>query len=62
MPMKAREAIRRLRKEGWVEVNQEGSHKQFKHPTIQGKLTVPDGPGDLKPKVEHCIRKMAGWK
>ena len=61
MPMKAREAIRRLKKEGWIEINQVGSHKQFKHPTKEGKITVPDHPGDLKPKVEHNIKKMAGW-
>ncbi len=29
MPMKAREAIRRLKREGWTEVTQTGSHKQF---------------------------------
>ncbi|MBQ8086860.1 MAG: type II toxin-antitoxin system HicA family toxin [Clostridia bacterium] len=44
MPMKAREAIRRLKKEGWVEVRQTGSHKQF---VKDGKrLTVPDHAGD----------------
>ena len=40
MPMTAQEAIRRLKREGWTEVRQTGSHKQFKK---DGKrLTVPD--------------------
>jgi len=52
----------RLKKEGWIEVNQEGSHKQFKYPTRIGKITVPDGSNDLKSGTEHNIRKMAGWK
>ncbi|MCL2811430.1 MAG: type II toxin-antitoxin system HicA family toxin [Clostridia bacterium] len=62
MPMKAREAIRRLKRDGWYVVNQEGSHMQFKHLDRVGKITVPDSPGDLKPKIEHNIKKMAGWK
>lgn len=59
MPLTAREAIRRLKKDGWVEVRQTGSHKQF----VKGnqRITVPDHPGDLKPGVEKDIRKKAGW-
>lgn len=59
MPMKAQEAIRRLKREGWVEVRQTGSHKQFKK---DGKrITVPAHNGDLTPGVEHDIRTKAGW-
>lgn len=59
MPMKAQEAIRRLKREGWTEVRQSGSHKQF----VRGsaRITVPDHRGDLKPQVERNIKKMAGW-
>lgn len=59
MPMKAREAIRRLKREGWKEVRQAGSHKQFIKNGV--RLTVPDHPGDLKPGVEKDIRQKAGW-
>ena len=38
--MKAKEIIRMLRKDGWQEVRQVGSHKQFKHPTKKGTVTV----------------------
>ena len=59
MPMKAQEAIRQLKREGWTEVRQSGSHKQF----VKGdaRITVPDHRGDLKPGVERAIKKMAGW-
>ena len=60
MPMKAREAIRRLKREGWIEKRQTGSHKQFVKDGV--RITVPDHPGDLKPKMEEDIRKKAGWK
>ena len=59
MPMKAQEAIRRLKREGWIEVRQTGSHKQF---VKNGKrMTVPDHRGDLSPGVEKNIKQMAGW-
>ena len=29
-----------LKKDGWVKVHQVGSHRQFKHPTKKGKVTV----------------------
>lgn len=58
--MTAQEAIRRLKRDGWQEVRQTGSHKQL---IKDGKrITVPDHRGDLKPGVEADIRKKAGWK
>ncbi len=59
MPMTAREAIRRLLREGWVEVRQTGSHKQLMKDGQ--RITVPDHRGDLKPAVERDIRRKAGW-
>lgn len=59
MPMKAKEAIKRLKREGWVEVGQTGSHKQF---VRNGqRITIPDHPGDLKPGVERDVKAKAGW-
>ncbi len=59
MPMTAQEAIRRLKREGWQEVRQSGSHKQF---VKDGKrITVPDHRGDLRPGVERDIKTKAGW-
>jgi len=39
--MKVREMIRLLIEDGWVHVAQTGSHRQFRHPTKPGKVTVP---------------------
>lgn len=48
--MIAREILKILYKDGWYEVNQEGSHLQLKHPTKPGKVTVPMHSGkDIAP-------------
>lgn len=44
--MKVREVIRLLEEAGWTLVSQKGSHRQFKHPTKPGKVTVPGKPSD----------------
>lgn len=36
-----------LYKDGWVLVAQRGSHRQFKHPTKTGKVTVNGKPSDV---------------
>ena len=43
----------------WYELNQVGSHTQFKHPTKKGRVTVPNPNrvGTLK-----SIEKQAGLK
>ena len=38
--MKVRDVIRLLTDDGWVQVAQRGSHRQFRHPTKPGKVTV----------------------
>jgi predicted RNA binding protein YcfA (HicA-like mRNA interferase family) len=47
--MKVREVIRILEKDGWVQVSQKGSHRQFKHSTKDGKVTVPGKMSDDLP-------------
>lgn len=32
--------IKMLKDDGWIIVHQKGSHRQFKHPTKKGKVTV----------------------
>ncbi len=41
MPMRVRDALRHLAEDGWVLVVTRGSHRQFKHPTKAGRVTVP---------------------
>jgi predicted RNA binding protein YcfA (HicA-like mRNA interferase family) len=45
--MNSREVIRILVAGGWFEVAHEGSHKQFKHATKAGRVTVPHPKRDI---------------
>jgi hypothetical protein len=38
--VKVLEVIRELEREGWRQVRQKGSHRQFHHPTKTGTVTV----------------------
>ncbi len=38
--MKISEIIKTLVKDGWYQARQKGSHKQFKHPTKKGLVTI----------------------
>ena len=60
--MNSREVIKELRKDGWYEVNQVGSHKQFKHPTKKGRVTVPHPKRDIPMGTLKSIEKQAGIK
>jgi len=44
--MKVRDIIEILEQDGWFKVNQEGSHRQYKHPVKRGRVTVNGTPGD----------------
>ena len=55
--------IRRLQGEGWVLVSTEGSHRQFKHPSKPGRVTVSGSLGDDMPKgTLASVRRQAGLK
>jgi predicted RNA binding protein YcfA (HicA-like mRNA interferase family) len=47
---------------GWYEVNQVGSHKQFKHPTKKDRVTVPHPKRDIPTGTLKSIEKQAGVK
>jgi predicted RNA binding protein YcfA (HicA-like mRNA interferase family) len=54
--------IRLLVQDGWVLVTK-GSHRQFKHPTKPGRVTVSGHPGDDMPKGTFgSVRRQAGLK
>lgn len=60
---KVKEVIKMLEKDGWYIVEQEGSHRQFKHQTKKGRVTVNGKPSDtLTQDLLHSIWKQAGWK
>lgn len=61
--MKVREVIRLLEGDGWTLVNTEGSHRQFKHPTKVGRVTVSGNLGDDMPKgTLGSVKRQAGLK
>jgi predicted RNA binding protein YcfA (HicA-like mRNA interferase family) len=63
MTMKVRDILRALQDEGWYLHAMRGSHRQYKHPTKPGRVTVPGKPGDdLAPGTLNSIFKQAGWK
>lgn len=61
--MKANEVIKLLTQDGWYELPGKGSgHRQFKHATKPGKVTVSFHRGDIPKGTLHSIFKQAGWK
>ena len=60
---KVREAIKLIETDGWREVTVRGSHRQFKHPTKVGRVTIAGHPSDdLAPGTYNSILKQAGLK
>ena len=58
--MKVRDVVRRLEQDGWRQVRQRGSHRQFHHPTKPGTVTVAGAPGlDVPPNTLKSIWKQA---
>jgi len=60
--MNSRDVIKRVEKDGWYEVNHEGSHKQFKHPTKKGRITVPHPKREIPIGTLKSIEKHSGIK
>ena len=60
--MTVREIMKILKKDGWFEIETNGSHIQLKHPTKRGKVTVPKHSGDIPIKTFNSILKQAGLK
>ena len=59
--MKVTNVLSILRHDGWYQVAQRGSHRQFKHPTKPGRVTVPGKPSDdLAVGTLKSILKQAG--
>ncbi len=52
--------MQRLRDDDWYEVAHEGSHKQFKHSTKKGRVTVPHPFRDIPIGTLKSVEKQAG--
>jgi len=61
--VKVRDVLKLLEDDGWYWVRTKGSHRQYKHPTKTGLVTLPGKPGDdLAPGTLNSIFKQAGLK
>jgi predicted RNA binding protein YcfA (HicA-like mRNA interferase family) len=61
--VKVREAIRMIEQDGWALVATRGSHRQYKHPSKPGRVTVAGkASDDLPPGTLNSILKQAGLK
>mgnify|MGYP001408547913 FL=1 len=61
--MKVSEILRMLHDDGWHLVATRGSHRQFKHQSKPGRVTVAGKPSDdLAPGTLNSILKQAALK
>ena len=61
--MKVSEILRMIQDDGWFLVAIRGSHRQYKHPTKAGRVTVPGKPSDdLAPGTLNSILKQSGLR
>ena len=61
MASKVRRVIRALLDDGWYLDEVEGDHRQYKHPTKPGKVTVAGHPNDDVPAgTLGNIRRQSG--
>lgn len=61
--MKVKEAIKIIGKNGWILVAQKGSHRQYKHEHLEGRVTIAGGLNDdLAKGTLNSIFKQAKLK
>lgn len=60
--MTFREIEKILMQDGWILKSNQGSHHQYKHPTKNGKITIPRHSGDLDMRTIKSILKQADIK
>jgi predicted RNA binding protein YcfA (HicA-like mRNA interferase family) len=61
--LKVREAIRLIENDGWFLVATRGTHRQYKHVSKPGRVTIAGKPSDdLSPGTLNSVLKQAGLK
>jgi predicted RNA binding protein YcfA (HicA-like mRNA interferase family) len=61
MPVKVGEAIKLVEADGWRLNRTRGGHRQYRHPTKAGVVTIAGNPSDtLHPKTWSSIMRQAG--
>lgn len=61
MERNSRKLIKRLKKEGWIEVRVTGDHHHYKHPDRKGIVTIAHPNKDIPIGTVRSIYKQAGW-
>ena len=63
MPVKVKELAALLEADGWLQVRQRGSHRQYHHATKPGTVTLSGKPSvDVPPGTLNSVLKQAGLK
>lgn len=61
--MKVRDVLMSIEKDGWYQVTQKGSHRQFKHPVKPGRVTAAGHPSqEMDRGTLNNILKQADLK
>jgi len=61
--MKVRDVIKLIEKDGWFLVVTKGSHRQYKHPTKSGRVTISGHPSDeMAPGTLNSVLKQSQLK
>jgi predicted RNA binding protein YcfA (HicA-like mRNA interferase family) len=59
---KTKTVIKMLENDGWYLHRQKGSHRQFKHLTKKGNVTINGKPNEVQSQyLLNSIFKQAGW-
>ncbi len=61
--MKVKELIALIESDGWFQVRQTGSHRQFHHPAKPGTVTIAGKPSiDMPPGTLNSVLRQAGLR
>jgi predicted RNA binding protein YcfA (HicA-like mRNA interferase family) len=61
--VKGSEILKAIKEDGCFQVAQRGSHRQFKHPSKPGRVTIAGKPSDeLAKGTQMSILKQAGLR
>jgi predicted RNA binding protein YcfA (HicA-like mRNA interferase family) len=61
--MKVRDLMKLLEQDGWRVARMRGSHRQLKHDTKPGTVTIAGHPSDdIHPKTLQSVLKQAGMR
>ncbi len=62
MPLTPAKMEKLIMSDGWFYVRSHGSHRQYKHKTKPGTVTIPFHSRELQKATEQKILKQAGLK